>query len=423
VIAIPVAIAEATMPDERHRERKETRWMRWSPQQLAALRKIDRWLNAADPAPWFYLAGYAGSGKTTLAKEIARRAGGKVGFGAFTGKAAAVMRGKGCEGAGTIDRLIYRPQLKVSCTNDPPCRAPPCDDRCQYYRERHVGRALNPDSAVANTALIIIDECSMVDESMARDLLSFGVPVLVLGDPAQLPPIYGHGYFTNREPDVMLSEVHRQAFGNPIIELATRVRSGKPCCLGQYGDSAVVTNISIAAMLEDHDQVIVGTHALRHALNAECRRHLGFTSALPNVGERLLCLKNNRYLGLHNGTLWTVVATGDAHRGFVDLIVQDEDGQEVEVSAPIDGFALREGGGTDLPGHPFTYGYAITCHKSQGSAWHAVCVVDESRAFRSNRWRWLYTAITRAAERVTIVDRDAQPATALERKRMIVMRG
>jgi exodeoxyribonuclease-5 len=49
----------------------------------------------------------------------------------------------------------------------------------------------------------------MIDAEMARDLLSFSVKTLVLSDPAQLPPTSGAGYFTNREPDFLLTEVHR----------------------------------------------------------------------------------------------------------------------------------------------------------------------------------------------------------------------
>jgi exodeoxyribonuclease-5 len=399
--------------------------MRWSPQQVKALAAIDRWLNDPDRArPWFYLGGYAGTGKTTMAIEIARRAGGKVVYGAFTGKAAAVMRQKGCTDADTIDHLIYQPKLKTTCARAQPCANPDAcgssGSRCRWRRERFVGRELRPD-ALAKVRLVIIDECSMVDEEMARDLLSFGVPILVLGDPAQLPPIYGRGYFTNGEPDVMLTEVHRQAFGSPIIDLASRVRRGKPCMRGRYGDSAVVTDMWIPEMLE-HDQIIVGTNALHHALNEECRQHLGFNSALPEPGEKVLCLKNNRRLGLRNGTLWTVVAVKGENRGFVDLVVQDDEGEEVEVSAPVDGFMLPDGNGAELPGQPFAFGYCITAHKAQGSQWDSVCVVDESRSFRSQRWRWLYTAITRAAKRVTVVDRDAQPRV-LERRRMFIMKG
>jgi ATP-dependent exoDNAse (exonuclease V) alpha subunit len=214
---------------------------------------------------------------------------------------------------------------------------------------------------------------------------------------------------------LVLTEVHRQAFGSPIIELATRVRNEQPCRLGNYDDSAVVTNILIAEMLK-FDQIIIGTHRLRHALNDECRRHLGFRGALPEPGEKLLCLKNKRSLGLRNGTVWTVVETGAEDRGFVEMVVQDDDG-DIEVSAPVEGFSSYEGSGTDLPGHPFAFGYAITCHKAQGSQWDTVCVVDESRVFRGNRWRWLYTAITRAAKCVTVVDRDARPP-AHRQKRM-----
>ena len=66
----------------------------------------------------------------------------------------------------------------------------------------------------------------MVDEELGRDLLSFGKPVLVLGDPAQLPPVKGGGFFTEAEPDIMLTEVHRQAADNPIIRMSMVVREG-----------------------------------------------------------------------------------------------------------------------------------------------------------------------------------------------------
>jgi exodeoxyribonuclease-5 len=379
--------------------------LRWSPQQSTALAKIGAWYNARDGGAWFYLAGFAGTGKTTMAKEIARRTGSEVSFGAFTGKAASVMRAKGCTDADTIDSLIYRPHLQIDCARTDPCERPAgCEVRCRHRREQFVGRELRPDSAVGTADLVIIDECSMIDKEMAEDLLSFGTPVLVLGDPAQLPPVYGAGYFTADKPDFLLTEVHRQAFGSPIIELATRTREGKRCRRGYYDDSAVVDwgDASVADMLA-HDQIICGTHRVRHRLNRQCRRHLGFKGDVPEAGEKLLCLKNNRSLGLRNGTLWTTIKVAGERRGFVQLIVADDDGNKVECHAPVEGFTLRGGTGSDLPGHPFTFGYAITCHKAQGSQWGSVLVIDESQVFRQNCWRWLYTAITRAANRVTIV--------------------
>ena len=51
----------------------------------------------------------------------------------------------------------------------------------------------------------------------------------------------------------------------------------------------------------------------------------------------------------------------------------------------------------------FDYGYALTVHKAQGSQWDEVVLFDESFAFKEMRQRWLYTAVTRAAERLTVV--------------------
>ena len=74
----------------------------------------------------------------------------------------------------------------------------------------------------------------MVGEDMARDLMSFKKPILVLGDPGQLPPIKGEGAFTNVAPDIMLTEIHRQAAESAIIRLATMAREGQPIGFGSY---------------------------------------------------------------------------------------------------------------------------------------------------------------------------------------------
>ena len=154
----------------------------------------------------FRLFGYAGVGKTTLARHVAEHAAGEALFAAFTGKAALVLRSKGCDGASTIHSLIYTRR------------------RGQERRRRRF--TLNKDGLASKASLIVIDECSMVDEELGRDLLSFGKPILVLGDPAQLPPVKGGGFFTESEPDVMLTEIHRQAADNPIIRLSQIIRTG-----------------------------------------------------------------------------------------------------------------------------------------------------------------------------------------------------
>jgi len=187
----------------------------FTPHQDAALTAASNWLKATrGRASIFRLFGYAGTGKTTLAKHLAEGVDGKVLFAAFTGKAACVMRGKGCPSAATIHSLIYR---------------------ARESGEETPSFELWDEAPASKARLIVIDECSMVDAELARDLMSFGVPLLVLGDPAQLPPIQGGGFFTDAEPDAMLTEVHRQAQDDPIVRLSMAIRAGNPL---QQGRSA-----------------------------------------------------------------------------------------------------------------------------------------------------------------------------------------
>jgi hypothetical protein len=195
-----------------------------------------KWYRAGDKQV-FRLYGYAGTGKTTLARDFAAGVDGEVAFAAFTGKAAHVMRGKGCVNATTIHGLIYR--LEKEDENGNPIFV------------------INLDSFARHTRLIIIDEASMVNEKIGRDLLRFRVPIVVIGDPAQLPPVEGAGFFTTGEPDFMLTEIHRQARDSPIIKMATIVREGGRLEVGDYGDgSRVVHQNDYKAV--PCDQILVG---------------------------------------------------------------------------------------------------------------------------------------------------------------------
>src|ERR1700741_138997 len=196
----------------------------FTPHQDTAIKAVADWLAArpgesGTPAV-FRLFGYAGTGKTTLAKHIAEGVDGRVLFAAFPGKAAQVMRSKAGQGATPIHSLIYRPIESG---------------------EQTPSFELFDDAPASKAKLIVIDECSMVDAELGRDLKSFGVPLLVLGDPAQLPPIQGGGFFTDAEPDSMLTEVHRQAQDNPIVRLSMDIRAGNRPTVGDYGETQVVT--------------------------------------------------------------------------------------------------------------------------------------------------------------------------------------
>jgi exodeoxyribonuclease V len=360
----------------------------WSSEQAAALDKVSRWLRAGEPQV-FRLFGYAGVGKTTLARHIAEGAQGEAVFAAFTGKAALVLRSKGCVGASTIHALIYRANEGAE--------GPPTF-------------TLNKDGPASRAGLIVIDECSMVDAELGRDLLSFRKPILVLGDPAQLPPVKGGGFFTEAEPDVMLTQIHRQAEDNPIIRLSQIVRDGGQIAYGTYGESQVIPREQIEApRVLAADQVLVGLNRTRRLYNQRIRALRGLGELLPVVGDKLVCLRNDRTKGLINGGLWRVEELGGIRKDFVRLTVRSEDEPSRAPTKVAVLKAFFEGGEADLPylvrreSDEFDYGYALTVHKAQGSQWDDVIVFDESRAFREHRARWLYTGVTRASRRLTIV--------------------
>lgn len=363
--------------------------MSWSPQQEAAIKDVRAWLNDSS-SQVFYLAGYAGTGKTTLAREMAAGVKRQVLYGAFTGKAALVLDRKGCEGASTIHSMIYK-----------------LDDEEKGWQPKFI---LNPYSPVRSAGLVVIDECSMVGEDLGRDLLSFGTKVLVLGDPAQLKPVGGAGFFTAREPDVMLTEVHRQAKDNPIIAMSMKIREGGKLSYGTYDTSRVVERSDIDADdILNADQILVGMNKTRRQYNDRIRQLKDMDPSGPQAGDRLVCLRNNKDKKLLNGGLWDVQSIEAKNKDTVEMLAVSEDhieGKPTEIKVRNEFFNGREDTlawdkkrGTD----EFTYGYALTCHKSQGSQWDNVVIFDESSAFRDESRNWLYTAVTRAAERLTLV--------------------
>lgn len=373
--------------------------MKWSPEQDAALAAVDRWLKAPS-SQVFRLFGYAGTGKTTLARHFAESVDGEVLFAAFTGKAAQVMRSRGAAGARTIHSLIYRPRG---------------EEASEETGEVSPLFALSRSSPVAKASLVIIDECSMVDEELGRDLLSFGTPVLVLGDPGQLPPISGGGFFTEVEPDALLTEVHRQARDNPIIQLAMEVREGETLRYGGYGDSSVISRDEVdTERVLEADQVLVGLNRTRRRYNQRLRELKGFSGRLPAAGDKLVCLRNDAAKGLLNGSLWQVMLASPAKKKTkaglaLNMVVKAEDDGPLGTSTKVRVARAAFEDDGDLPWQvrrnfdEFDFGYALTVHKAQGSQWDDVMLFDESFAFKEHRQRWLYTAITRAAETITIV--------------------
>ncbi len=422
--------------------------------QAAAIAEVRDWYETrTDQRQVFRLFGYAGSGKSTVLKValddlgLSPHRSAKDGTcvpgvvtATFTGKAALVLNRKGTP-ARTIHSLIYSviesteeevaaAAVKVQEAETAARRLTGFDRtaaeagieamRQALSAMKHPRFALNPQSDAADAKLIVLDEVSMVGEEMARDLMSFGKPILVLGDPGQLPPIKGEGAFTRDAPDVMLTEIHRQAAESAIIRLATMARMGEPIGFGTY--DSFVAKLRKGDITPDQalrgGQLICSLNATRLQLNNAMRAAAGFGGTYLPTGaaEKIICLKNQNDLGLINGMFLTLEGIVDEGSLYFSAIVHDEDGRRV---GPLDRDG-RPGRLRVYKGHfedhvandpkrhdrdwkdkrlltEATFGWAITAHKAQGSQWENVIVWDDGMGRTDlDRRRWLYTAITRA---------------------------
>ena len=181
--------------------------MQWNSQQDAALLAVDRWLKDPSGPQVFRLFGFAGTGKTTLARHLAEGVR-SVFFAAFTGKAAHVLKLKGCPNVSTIHSLIYRCKgrkgeanlqfLKDQLANEKKSDAPDATLIQQIERaiEKEEDDSDQPvfalrefTSPLCFADLVVVDEASMVGQKLGNDLASFGCRILALGDPFQLPPV------------------------------------------------------------------------------------------------------------------------------------------------------------------------------------------------------------------------------------------
>jgi exodeoxyribonuclease-5 len=411
--------------------------VRWSPSQAKALDAIAAWLRDPHRKPTFYLSGLAGSGKSTILRHALAELPGKICYAAPTGKAALVMRRKGLPTAGTIHGLIYTvaggdpmsPEVLARLREEMKRLRAVADlgaqrtadriakqlERAEQDQDRDGPRfSLNPRSDLATASLGVIDECSMCDKRIGEDLESFGVPLLVVGDPAQLPPVYGAGYFTSREPDAYLDEIHRQALDSPILRLADLARRGEKLPVGPIGEGVDVRRYGDPSLEEramSAEMILVGRNRTRHACNAKIRRLLGRASEpAPVVGDRVVGLRNDHEIGLLNGSTWRVdrcVPDLDAMTARLKITSTDDSQDTIETTAWLHPFMARE---EELVARQdrrsrseLAYANALTVHKAQGSEFADVLLFDESRQFGKDARRHLYTGVTRASHTLTIV--------------------
>lgn len=378
--------------------------------QAKALDAILEW-HGSRSAPFYVMAGYAGTGKTTLLSLLRNRLRHeniktKVAFCTFTGKAAHVLRQKLVEesavypadSCSTIHSLIYK---------------------AEFDEGGGITWKLRDE---LKQSLIVIDEASMVPEKIWNDMLSFGIPILAVGDHGQLPPI-DDNFDLMRKPDIRLEKIHRQAAENPIIEVAHKVRRGIKIKNGSHGQQVKKISRqdeyameSIGGLLSNASVdrlVLCGKNKTRVALNNSIRALLGYESEHPQVGERVICLKNNYIYGIFNGMQGSIESLSTRNELFYDVVIEfDGERKDFNGVAVRDQFGnlktLRHKEVPQIPGDAnpiggpalFDWGYALTVHKAQGSEADQVILFEERMGFYDDEmWnRWLYTAVTRARQ-------------------------
>ena len=369
--------------------------MIYTEQQERAIDNIVAWYGEPNKQE-YYLAGYAGVGKSTIAHAAIERIKYKynisnVKTAAYTGKAASVLRKKGVTNAQTIHSLIYI-VVEDALTGD-------------------VSFVLSEISDAAHAELIALDECSMVSEQIANDLRSFGRKILVMGDPGQLPPVNGQGSFTNREPDTFLHEIHRQAADSPILELATMARQGIPLPRNYHKGNVRVIPLSKSssdAIYADNTQVLCGLNRVRWTITQLMRKELLYSGEVPEVGEKIICCKNDNKIGLFNGGLGilkNINVKGDHFQ--IDADMEDlRLYHDLDVDPYLFERHFDNGTAQRIPKRryqEFDWGYCLSTHKAQGSSWDHVTIIDDSAAFHEDSSKWLYTSLTRAETGLTLL--------------------
>lgn len=364
------------------------------------------------------ISGYAGTGKSTLVKVIVQNLPGidpdkDIVYACYTGKAAQVLLKKGNKNVMTLHKLLYESIPKPDGT---------------FFRK--------PKPTI-DYKVVIVDEVSMAPRTLMELLFQHNVFVIALGDPFQLPPIdkdQDNGLLYNS--DIFLDEIMRQALNSEIIRLSMQVRNKENLAYFKGTDAIVMPKKELnTGVLQWADQILVGTNATRIAINNQMRSLLG-RGDRPEEQDKLICLRNYwDYFAtnddpLVNGTIGYISdlyetfnktpywAGGDIIKVLCADFVSDSgadfgqlqmDEKEILTGERcLDNKKLYRLGRNQNTQHlipmEFTYAYAITTHKAQGSSWPNVLVVEEKFPFdREEHARWLYTAITRPENKLVLV--------------------
>ena len=366
------------------------------------------------------ISGYAGSGKSTLVRFIIEALDvdeDDVCYCAFTGKAAEVLRKKGNKNACTLHRLLYESIPKPE------------------------GGFFRKPKPVLDYKVIVVDEVSMAPKSLIDLLFKHNIYAICLGDPGQLPPIdKDEDNHLLDHPHIFLDEIMRQAQESEIIQLTMKIRNNEPI---NYYDGKEVKIIPYSQLntgiLQWGDQILTATNATRQAINTQMRQLLNYPNH-PVDGDKMICLRNywedfsddgdpliNGTIGILKNSFQTwreiprvaksnikkfdilmgdlsIPDTSDIYN-LVDMdykmILTGNKCCDWKLSYRLGKLRFRYG---DIVPKEFTYAYAVTVHKAQGSEWNNIVVLEENFPFdKIEHTRWLYTACTRASEKLVLV--------------------
>lgn len=294
----------------------------------------------------------------------------EVKFCAFTGAAAKILMNRGLN-ASTIHSLIYKPIMRYGV--------------CVGFRKK-----TTTEMGAEEIKLIVVDEYSMVSQELLDDLGSFHIPLLLVGDNAQLPPIGVPNKYIN-DFHAQLTQVQRQALDSAVLWAATEVREGRFLKEGVYGNGELFVGRKHQLnqdWLRPDVQIICGTNATREKLNIQVAGHVA-----PEKGDKIVFLKNHFDLGIVNGSVVNLT-------GFTKAIAYDKLKFMID-DMPVNEYnAYFQVAPKKFPKHVhnvYDFAYALTCHKMQGSGVsESLLIVDESFYFREHQTAWLYTALTRS---------------------------
>lgn len=361
--------------------------------------------------PYTVIAGYAGTGKSTLIPYIVEALNipeEQVMFATLTGKAALVLRNKGCQNAMTLHKLLYIPK-KV-----------PNSDEVEFVPR---------ETLEGSPSLIVVDEASMVSKEIFDLLLTHKVHIIFLGDTFQLPAISESANILDN-PHVMLTEITRQALDSPIIRLSMDIREGKPLNFGGPKEARIMPKNKVSqGLLLGADIVLCARNDTRRGLNDKVRK-LKWGDKYregPIDGDRLICLHNywkitdtNNESPLLNGLIGniskiTIKETKALHPKLTGMFIDDVGNVFSRNKFNIDYKLLTKGELTVNNENwrdfyrvrkplEFDYGYVVTTWKAQGSQWDKVLIFEEDFPYdKETHAKFLYTSVTRASEKCVLV--------------------